>query len=235
MRKAPIIILALVILLPVCWILFSSATPAVELVNPPSVIGQSTPFTVLVSDRRGVRSVSAFVEQNGVRYPAAQTTDHILAWVSRQQGHKWFLWAHYIDPHGRYVAHPDVIDYGSSEPDLYDAEIKWTDQEIGRLLDQLRRLPSFANTIIIITSDHGDSMGEHNVPLGTHGTALYRELTVRCGVRPDAGWERIRPVLPEPQQRALLERATLGNVFLRRNGMQASMITREFRRSSWVS
>jgi GntR family transcriptional regulator len=35
-------------------------------------------------------------------------------------------------------------------------------------------------------------------------TALYRELTVRCGVRPDAGWERIRPVLPDPQQRALL-------------------------------
>jgi len=35
-------------------------------------------------------------------------------------------------------------------------------------------------------------------------TALYRELTARCGVRPDAGWERIRPVLPDPQQRALL-------------------------------
>ena len=34
---------------------------------------------------------------------------------------------------------------------------------------------------------------------------------------------------------ALLERATFGNVFLRRNGMQASMITREFRRSSAVS
>jgi len=38
------------------------------------------------------------------------------------------------------------------------------------------RLPSTENTIIIITSDHGDSMAEHNVPLGTHGTALYREL-----------------------------------------------------------
>ena len=35
-------------------------------------------------------------------------------------------------------------------------------------------------------------------------TALYRELHVRCGVRPDAGWERIRPVLPDAQQRGLL-------------------------------
>jgi arylsulfatase A-like enzyme len=107
---------------------------------------------------------------------ADRVTDHILAWVTRQQGHKWFLWAHYIDPHGRYVAHPDVVDYGSSEPDLYDAELKWTDQQIGRLLDELRRLPSDDRTIIIITSDHGESMGEHNVPTGTHGTALYTEL-----------------------------------------------------------
>jgi len=110
------------------------------------------------------------------RVAADKVTDHVLAWVSRQQGRKWFMWAHYIDPHGRYVAHPDVVDYGASEPDLYDAEIKWTDQELGRLFTELARLPSYENTIIVITSDHGDSMGEHTVPLGTHGTALYREL-----------------------------------------------------------
>jgi arylsulfatase A-like enzyme len=107
---------------------------------------------------------------------ADKVTDHILAWITRQQAHKWFLWAHYIDPHGRYVAHPDVIDYGTSEPDLYDAELRWTDQQVGRLLDELVRLPSNDRTIIIITSDHGESMGEHGVPVGTHGTALYREL-----------------------------------------------------------
>ncbi|MDX2092512.1 MAG: sulfatase-like hydrolase/transferase [Kofleriaceae bacterium] len=107
---------------------------------------------------------------------AGKVTDRILAWVSRNQNKKWFMWAHYLDPHGRYVAHPDVVDYGSSEPDLYDAEIQWTDQQIGRLLDELKRLPSTRNTIIVITSDHGDSMGEHTVPVGTHGIALYREL-----------------------------------------------------------
>ncbi len=112
------------------------------------------------------------------RVVAHKVTDRALAWISRQQGKKWFLWAHYIDPHGRYVAHPDVVDYGSSDPDLYDAELKWTDQEVGRLLDELTRLPSYANTIVIITSDHGESMGEpgHGVTLGTHGSALYREL-----------------------------------------------------------
>ncbi|NVB77552.1 MAG: sulfatase-like hydrolase/transferase, partial [Kofleriaceae bacterium] len=110
------------------------------------------------------------------RVAADKVTDHILAFITRQQGHKWFLWAHYIDPHGRYVAHPDVVDYGSSEPDLYDAELKWTDQQIGRLLEELVRLPSNDRTIIVITSDHGESMGEHGIPSGTHGTALYTEL-----------------------------------------------------------
>lgn len=35
-------------------------------------------------------------------------------------------------------------------------------------------------------------------------TALYRELHARCGVRPDAGWERISPVLPSAAQRELI-------------------------------
>lgn len=38
----------------------------------------------------------------------------------------------------------------------------------------------------------------------TH-TALYQELHIRCGIRPDAGWERIRPILPDPGQRGLLQ------------------------------
>ncbi|MGE3548025.1 MAG: sulfatase-like hydrolase/transferase, partial [Kofleriaceae bacterium] len=110
------------------------------------------------------------------RVAADKVTNHALAWISRQQGERWFLWAHYIDPHGRYVAHPDVVDYGTTEPDLYDAEVRWTDQELGRLFDELVRFPSTKDTIIVITSDHGDSMGEHRVPVGTHGTALYREM-----------------------------------------------------------
>ena len=35
-------------------------------------------------------------------------------------------------------------------------------------------------------------------------TALYHELQAKCGLRPDAGWERLRPVLPTPEQRQLL-------------------------------
>jgi GntR family transcriptional regulator len=37
-----------------------------------------------------------------------------------------------------------------------------------------------------------------------HRTALYREMDARCGLRPDAGWERVSPVLPSVEQRELL-------------------------------
>ncbi len=36
-------------------------------------------------------------------------------------------------------------------------------------------------------------------------TALYRELEVRCGIRPDSGWERLTPVVPSVKQRRLLD------------------------------
>ncbi|MHB1444744.1 MAG: UTRA domain-containing protein, partial [Acidimicrobiales bacterium] len=35
-------------------------------------------------------------------------------------------------------------------------------------------------------------------------TALYLELESRCGIRPDSGWERVAPVLPTADQRAIL-------------------------------
>ncbi len=101
-------------------------------------------------------------------------TDRSLAWISRQQGRKWFLWVHYLDPHGRYVEHPDHVSYGASEEDLYDGELAYTDLHLGRLLTELARLPGGERTVIVITSDHGDAFGEHGFI--NHGQALYREL-----------------------------------------------------------
>lgn len=101
-------------------------------------------------------------------------TDRAIAWISRNATKKWFLWAHYIDPHGRYVAHPGDTSFGTSEEDLYDGELAYTDKHVGRLLDELARMPGGDKTIIVITSDHGDAFNEHGFI--NHGQALYREL-----------------------------------------------------------
>lgn len=57
----------------------------------------------------------------------------------------------------------------------YDAEIKFTDSQIARLMAYLEKAKLFSNTIIIITSDHGESMTEHDYYFD-HGAYLYDNL-----------------------------------------------------------
>ncbi|HWM88980.1 MAG TPA: sulfatase-like hydrolase/transferase [Kofleriaceae bacterium] len=101
-------------------------------------------------------------------------TDAALAWIGQRSGDQWFLWLHYIDPHGRYVAHPGERSFGTREEDLYDGELAFADKHLGRLFDELGRLPGAERTVIALTSDHGDGFNEHGFI--NHGQALYREL-----------------------------------------------------------
>ena len=55
----------------------------------------------------------------------------------------------------------------------YDASIRYVDYEIGRLLNNLKEKKLLENTIIIITSDHGESLTEHGIYFAHHG--LYDE------------------------------------------------------------
>jgi choline-sulfatase len=105
---------------------------------------------------------------------SVRVTDAALSWIGQRSGDRWFLWLHYIDPHGRYVAHPGERSFGTSEEDLYDGELAFTDKHLGRLFDELARLPGAERTIVVLTSDHGDGFKEHGFI--NHGQALYREL-----------------------------------------------------------
>ncbi len=57
----------------------------------------------------------------------------------------------------------------------YDGEISFMDNQIGAVLTELKRLDLYDNTLIVITSDHGESMGERNFYF-VHGVNLYDEL-----------------------------------------------------------
>ncbi len=57
---------------------------------------------------------------------------------------------------------------------LYDGGVAYLDQRIGELVDLFRRHDLLDNTVFVILSDHGDSLGEHNL-IG-HRVALYEEL-----------------------------------------------------------
>ena len=106
---------------------------------------------------------------------SGKLTDAALKWIGDSANRKWFLWVHYLDPHGYYVPHPGEKSYGTTEMDLYDGELRFTDKHIGHLLRELARVPGGDRTVVIITSDHGDAFREHNNQIN-HGHSLYREI-----------------------------------------------------------
>lgn len=103
--------------------------------------------------------------------PASVTADKAVRWLkeARPKDKPFFLWTHFFDPHADY--HPPD-DLAARFPDsAYQGEISYADRELGRVIAALRELKIDQNTIVIFTSDHGESLGEHGEM--THGIFVY--------------------------------------------------------------
>jgi choline-sulfatase len=92
------------------------------------------------------------------------------------------LWVHYFDPHAQYVPHEGAPDFtdpqrpgGGHMRALYDGEVWFTDQAIGRLLDYVKSQPWGGDTAVVMTSDHGEAMGEHGIAF-QHGFEVWEPL-----------------------------------------------------------
>jgi len=85
----------------------------------------------------------------------------------------FFLFAHLFDPHDPYEA-PDPFAGRYSSP--YLDEIAYTDDQIGRLLDELDTLGVADRTLVVLIGDHGESLGEHGED--THSIFIY-DSTIR--------------------------------------------------------
>lgn len=116
------------------------------------------------------------------------------------EGRPFFLWAHFYDPHFRYERHPPPPgqpDFGSDEAALYDGEIRYTDEHIGRLLEALRTSPAWSRTLVVVTSDHGEGLGEHGIPPDRrHGYHLYANQTKVPLLLRVPGLRRAAPAAP---------------------------------------
>ena len=91
---------------------------------------------------------------------------------------RFFMWAHYFDPHANYIVHPEAPDFRPGQKmwakPLYDGEVWFTDHHIGRLLDFIASQPWGKQTAIIVTSDHGEAFEEHG--MSYHGVDLWEQL-----------------------------------------------------------
>lgn len=134
------------------------------------------------------------------RKDAGRISGDFLDWVDAQGGRPFFAFLNYFDAHAPYIMPPggayrfgrppanaqelatlqefdnrlriNVTDEDAALAlNAYDDLIAHLDAEMGRLFDELESRGILDNTIIIITSDHGEGFGEHGL-IG-HGRSLY--------------------------------------------------------------
>lgn len=136
---------------------------------------------------------------------AAESEKDVIDWMARADERPWFLWLHHFAPHCPYEEHePWASEHGPKEFSrwfrsvefhemerfkdrvllprdlerfvaLYDGEVRFTDDHVGRVLDALEAGPEGRRTIVVLVSDHGEEFKDHG-SLG-HYRTLHREVT----------------------------------------------------------
>jgi arylsulfatase A-like enzyme len=128
------------------------------------------------------------VDVHNYYQPAEVVTDTAIAWLDSPAAKSgpFFLFLHYMDPHDPYFVHPfngeGYARVANPNPpaavadkylQLYDGEIAYLDEQLGRLFADLKRRGLYDTTLIVLTADHGEEFHEHGG--WWHGTTLYDE------------------------------------------------------------
>jgi arylsulfatase A-like enzyme len=160
--------------------------------------------TVVMSDRAPTSHVDLKITDDLSEYAQIATkkqtndaykddeavTESALNWLEETDGEPFFLWAHYFGPHERIVLTEGAGANRSRMLKDYDRDLAKTDRAIGRLLRGIDDLGGRSNTLVVLSSDHGQTLGERQ-GLG-HGRDVYEPevripLVVRMPSRIDAG------------------------------------------------
>jgi len=130
-------------------------------------------------------------------------TDKGIAFVDANKDRKFFLFLHYFDPHCDYILHEQYDFFPGYQGDLYsgqpiadlreaarhmtaedrrylnalyDSEIRFTDEHIGRLLRHLKDIGIYEDLTIVVTADHGEAFLERGDDWIGHTKNVYQEL-----------------------------------------------------------
>jgi arylsulfatase A-like enzyme len=120
-----------------------------------------------------------------------------------------FVYLHVIYPHRPYAPPPRYAALfeepsehgtrasGSRDVDRYDGEIRYSDDLVGSLIDELERRGMLSSTWVVVTSDHGEGFGEHG--LADHGRSFFNEvLKVPLILHPPGGRSTEPAIVEEP-------------------------------------
>ncbi len=127
------------------------------------------------------RGFDDFIEWTGLDMQI--TYERAINWLESNKKYNFFLFLHTYEIHKPYSrdyflknSHGKIAGIKDRMIARYDSGIRYTDQYLGKLFKWLKENNLFENTLIIITSDHGENFeildGFDNLP-GTHGRTLY--------------------------------------------------------------
>ena len=96
-------------------------------------------------------------------------TREAIDWIRAHARDRFFAWVHLYDPHDPYEP-PEryAVEYAEHP---YDGEVAWSDELVGRLLGALQEAAVSDRTLVVVTSDHGEGLGDHGEAV--HGYFIY--------------------------------------------------------------
>jgi len=123
------------------------------------------------------------------------TTDAAMEWLTKHGDRPFFVWVHYFDPHTPYLPPPGFAPPPDDPVSLegkrvpaevegpgelaaliraYRGEVAYADAQVGMLVERLELLGLLDRTAVVVTSDHGEALGDHGIL--QHGVNVYDEL-----------------------------------------------------------
>jgi arylsulfatase A-like enzyme/Tfp pilus assembly protein PilF len=108
----------------------------------------------------GFHQVSTEKAGESTQRSADQVITRATKWLTANSSGPFFLWVHLFDAHAPYLT-------------SYDRAVSKDDAALGKLMTVLRAEKVYNETVVVVTADHGESLGAHGE--NTHGIFLYEE------------------------------------------------------------
>lgn len=126
--------------------------------------GTSQGFDTYDDRFQAVHRIGDLAERKG-----DETTRLARDWLDGHKEQPFFLFVHFYDPHEPYEPPEPFASRWSEHP--YEGEVAFADYCVGQVLEKLRQLGLYEETLIVITGDHGEMLGEHGEL--NHGFFIY--------------------------------------------------------------
>lgn len=158
-----------------------------------SKFGLDRGFAVYDDDLSGAEAADEAIHR---QRDGRVVVDAALKWLQNPRDKPFFCWVHLYDPHFPYLDRKaEFGDKFVGRP--YDAELAYTDQQVARLLAQLKTAGLESNTLVVVVGDHGEGLSEHTEV--THGYTLYEStqhvpLIMRLPGKVVGGHRSVEPV-----------------------------------------